>query len=92
MKPLEGLVVLDFSQFLAGPVAALRLADLGARVSKVELPEVEDLCQRVSRRNNASLETSRCRIRTDGQILVSRIGAPRIGQHTQQILEEMKRV
>jgi crotonobetainyl-CoA:carnitine CoA-transferase CaiB-like acyl-CoA transferase len=38
MRPLEGLVVLDFSQFLAGPSAALRLADLGARVIKVERP------------------------------------------------------
>lgn len=38
MKPLEGLLVLDFSQFLAGPSAALRLADLGGRVIKVERP------------------------------------------------------
>lgn len=36
--PLAGTVVLDFSQFLAGPVAALRLADLGARVIKIERP------------------------------------------------------
>ncbi|WP_255247191.1 CaiB/BaiF CoA-transferase family protein [Sphingopyxis sp. GW247-27LB] len=34
--PLEGLTILDFSQFLAGPSCALRLADLGARVIKVE--------------------------------------------------------
>ena len=27
--PLDGILVLDFSQFLAGPVAAMRLADLG---------------------------------------------------------------
>jgi len=36
MLPLRGLLVLDFSQFLAGPSAALRLADWGARVIKVE--------------------------------------------------------
>jgi crotonobetainyl-CoA:carnitine CoA-transferase CaiB-like acyl-CoA transferase len=36
--PLEGTLVLDFSQFLAGPSAALRLADLGARVIKIERP------------------------------------------------------
>lgn len=37
-RPLEGLQVLDFAQFLAGPMAALRLADLGAEVTKVEPP------------------------------------------------------
>jgi CoA:oxalate CoA-transferase len=40
--PLAGLLVLDFGQFLAGPVAALRLADLGARVIKVERPGTGD--------------------------------------------------
>ncbi|OXM88264.1 CoA transferase [Paenibacillus rigui] len=47
MKPLEGLLVLDFAQFLSGPSAALRLADLGARVIKVERPDGGDLCRRL---------------------------------------------
>jgi len=45
-KPLEGLTVLEFSQFLSGPYAGLRLADLGARVIKIERPEVGDLCRK----------------------------------------------
>lgn len=45
MKPLEGLLVLDFSQFLAGPYAALRLADLGAEVIKIENPDRGDICR-----------------------------------------------
>ena len=43
MKPLDGLLVLDFSLFLSGPLCALRLADLGARVIKVERPDGGDL-------------------------------------------------
>ncbi len=39
MRPLEGLTVLEFAQYMAGPSAGLRLADLGARVIKIERPE-----------------------------------------------------
>ena len=44
-KPLDGITVLEFSQFLSGPVAGLRLADLGARVIKIERPVTGDLCR-----------------------------------------------
>jgi len=37
-RPLEGLLVLEFCQFLAGPSAGLKLADMGARVIKIERP------------------------------------------------------
>lgn len=43
--PLDGILVVDFSQFLSGPMCALRLADLGARVIKVERPGTGDLCR-----------------------------------------------
>ncbi len=46
-RPLEGLLVVDFSQFLAGPYCALRLADLGARVIKIERPNGGDLCRQL---------------------------------------------
>lgn len=45
MKPLEGVTVLDFSQFLAGPSVGLRLADLGANVIKIEKPGTGDICR-----------------------------------------------
>ncbi|EWY38646.1 hypothetical protein N825_12605 [Skermanella stibiiresistens SB22] len=45
--PLDGLLVLDMSQFLSGPSAALRLGDLGARVIKVERPETGDICRQL---------------------------------------------
>jgi CoA:oxalate CoA-transferase len=47
-RPLDGMLVLDFSQFLAGPVAALRLGDLGARVIKVERPLTGELGRRLA--------------------------------------------
>jgi crotonobetainyl-CoA:carnitine CoA-transferase CaiB-like acyl-CoA transferase len=42
-KPLHGILVLDFSQFLSGSLATLRLADMGARVIKIERPGRGDL-------------------------------------------------
>jgi CoA:oxalate CoA-transferase len=47
MKPLEGTLVVDFSQFLSGPPASLRLADLGAGVVKIERPDGGDLCRQL---------------------------------------------
>ncbi len=38
MGPLEGLLVLDFSTLLPGPLAGLILAEAGARVVKIERP------------------------------------------------------
>ena len=38
MKPLDGLTVLDLSRVLACPFASMILAELGARVMKVEQP------------------------------------------------------
>ncbi|MBK6936876.1 MAG: CoA transferase [Chitinophagaceae bacterium] len=47
MKLLQDILVIDFSQFLSGPSASLRLADMGAEVIKVEKPETGDICRQL---------------------------------------------
>lgn len=46
-RPLEGLLVVDMSQFLSGPYCSLRLLDCGARVIKIERPDGGDLSRRL---------------------------------------------
>jgi crotonobetainyl-CoA:carnitine CoA-transferase CaiB-like acyl-CoA transferase len=43
MNLLEDILVIDFSQFLSGPSASLRLADMGATVIKIEKPVTGDI-------------------------------------------------
>jgi crotonobetainyl-CoA:carnitine CoA-transferase CaiB-like acyl-CoA transferase len=45
MQPLTGLLVLDFSTLLPGPLAALMLAEAGAEVIKIERPGGEEMRQ-----------------------------------------------
>jgi CoA:oxalate CoA-transferase len=47
MNLLEDIIVIDFSQFLSGPSAALRLADMGAQVIKIEKPGNGDICRQL---------------------------------------------
>jgi crotonobetainyl-CoA:carnitine CoA-transferase CaiB-like acyl-CoA transferase len=43
MNLLQDILVIDFSQFLSGPSASLRLADMGATVIKIEKPVTGDI-------------------------------------------------
>ena len=43
MQPLSGLLVLDFTTLLPGPLATLMLAEAGAEVIKIERPQGEDM-------------------------------------------------
>ena len=45
MNLLDDILVIDFSQFLSGPSAGLRLADMGARVIKIEKSGSGDICR-----------------------------------------------
>ena len=47
MRPLKGVVVLDFSTLLPGPLASLLLAEAGAEVIKVERPGRGDLARQL---------------------------------------------
>src|SRR4051812_16872125 len=47
MNLLEDIIVVDLSQFLSGPSAGLRLADMGAQVIKIEKPETGDICRQL---------------------------------------------
>jgi crotonobetainyl-CoA:carnitine CoA-transferase CaiB-like acyl-CoA transferase len=47
MNLLQDILVIDFSQFLSGPSAALRLADMGAQVIKIEKPGTGDICRQL---------------------------------------------
>ena len=49
--PLKGITVLEFSQYLSGPSAGLRLADLGARVIKIERPGTGDAGRKLAIKN-----------------------------------------
>jgi itaconate CoA-transferase len=52
MRPLEGIVVVSLEHAIAAPFATRQLADLGARVIKVERPEIGDFARGYDERVN----------------------------------------
>ncbi|HTN35734.1 MAG TPA: CaiB/BaiF CoA-transferase family protein [Arachidicoccus sp.] len=51
MAPLANLIVLEFCQYMSGPSAGLRLADLGAQVIKIERPGTGESGRQLSIKN-----------------------------------------
>src|SRR5437667_6028091 len=45
MRPLDGIMVVSLEQAVAAPFATRQLADLGARVIKIERPDVGDFAR-----------------------------------------------
>lgn len=45
LRPLEGITVIALEQAISAPIATRHLADLGARVIKIERPEVGDFAR-----------------------------------------------
>src|SRR2546422_7428004 len=52
MQPLEGITVIALEQAVAAPLATRHVADLGARVIKIERPGVGDFARAYDRRVN----------------------------------------
>ena len=50
--------------------------------------KVLDMFQRIKRSDGLDIETLRCPIRINNEIFKSNIAAPRVGQHTDEIIKE----
>jgi Predicted acyl-CoA transferases/carnitine dehydratase len=52
--------------------------------------KVLDMVQQIKRKHGHTMLTTRCPIRIDGNIYKSAKGSPRVGEHTGQILKEVR--
>jgi len=82
--PLSGTTVLEFADYVTGPYASMLLADLGARVIKIETPEQGDPFRGWGRDGysptfrsvNRNKESITLKLRTDpGQAIVRRLAS-----------------
>src|SRR3546814_4413470 len=57
-RPLDGILVIDLSSFIAGPFCTTQLAEFGAEVIKVELPVIGDALRRFGTPTRSEEHTS----------------------------------
>ncbi len=77
IKLLEGITVLDFTQFLAGSYCAMLLGDMGAEVIKIERPETGEVYRTYGPKFIGGESTSFLSVNRNKKSLTLNLKAPR---------------
>ena len=91
-RPLSGIRVIDFGQYIAGPAAAMMMADMGAEVIRVEKPGGplwQDPATSVLNRRTVDLVAPNAIRSVEASINIPG-HAPEYGAHTREILTGLK--
>ncbi|HEU5308511.1 MAG TPA: CoA transferase, partial [Acidimicrobiia bacterium] len=88
--PLEGLLVVDATKFLAGPFGCLVLQDLGARVVKVDPPGGEDF-RTVAAASFSALNRDKDQVCLDLKDEADRDAFTALVHHADALVENMSR-
>jgi crotonobetainyl-CoA:carnitine CoA-transferase CaiB-like acyl-CoA transferase len=88
--PLDGVLVVDATKFLAGPFGCLVLQDLGARVVKVDPPGGEDF-RTVAAASFCALNRDKDQVSLDLKDADDRAAFTALVQHADVLVENMSR-
>jgi crotonobetainyl-CoA:carnitine CoA-transferase CaiB-like acyl-CoA transferase len=88
--PLDGMVVVDATKFLAGPFGCLVLQDLGARVVKVDPPGGEDF-RTVAAASFTALNRDKDQVCLDFKVDADREAFTALVHHADALVENMSR-
>jgi crotonobetainyl-CoA:carnitine CoA-transferase CaiB-like acyl-CoA transferase len=89
-RPLDGMLVVDTTKFLAGPFGGLLLEDLGATVVKVEPPGGEDF-RAVAAATYSALNRDKAQVVLDLAVPADRARFASLVQRADVLLENMSR-
>ncbi len=84
--PLQGLRILDFTQYVAGPYCTMLLGDLGAEVIKVEPPGTGDIYRQMGPHFVAGESTSFMSLNRNKKSLTLNLRAARARQIIQRLV------